>query len=39
VPEEYGDECCRRPSKTILDAEKNRKNAKKKLKRDAKKKK
>jgi hypothetical protein len=39
VPEEYGDECCPKPTKAILDAEKNRKNAESKLKSDEKKKK
>jgi hypothetical protein len=37
VPEEYRDECCPMPTKEVLDGEKNRKNAKSKLKRDAKK--
>ena len=39
VPEEHREECCPMPSKEILDGEKNRKNAKSKMKRDAKKKK
>jgi hypothetical protein len=38
VPEKYHEECCPKPTKVILDGEKNRKNAKRKLKREAKKK-
>ena len=37
VPVEYQDEGCPMPTKEVLDGEKNRKNAKSKLKRDAKK--
>jgi hypothetical protein len=37
VPEEYRDECCLMPPKETLDGEKSRKNAKIRLKRDAKK--
>ncbi len=37
VLEEYQDECCPMPTKEVLDGEKNRKNAKSKLKRDTKK--
>jgi hypothetical protein len=39
IPEEYRDELCPKPAKEILDGEKNRKNAKSKMKRDEKKKK
>jgi hypothetical protein len=39
VPEHDRDECCLKPTKGILDREKNRKNAQSNQKRDAKKKK
>jgi hypothetical protein len=37
VPKEYQDECCPMPCKEVIDSEKNKKNARGKLKRDEKK--
>jgi hypothetical protein len=37
IPKEYRDECCPRPCKEVIEREKNKKNAKGKLKRDEKK--
>ena len=37
VPEKFGEECCPKPAKEVIDREKNKKKAKGKLKRDEKK--